>query len=344
MTTGVPTTEPAYDESRVLLAEAKKPLPQVGRDRRLARALRQNHGLVTRGQLERIGFTNNEIFGFGARRELLRLHRGVFADARAPLSDHAYLAGACLALGGRGWLSGRAAAMGWALVPLSVPRIEVTVVAASTPGQRPGLRVRSVRMSPHRSEIQTRNGLRVSSIPRLLIEVAATGGSRLELDRLIEAAIRKDLLDIAELEATLERHTGGRGVGRLRQACHGYLPHDGRRSGLERSFDRWLTKHSEIPEPQRNVSVGPWEIDCYWPDQHLALELDGRPYHIVVQEIERDRRKDAWLQINGIRILRVTDSRWRGDKPGVHDDLLAMLALADQHKQAAGALIWPRER
>ena len=317
------------------MAEAKKPLPQVERDRRLARALRQNHGLVTRRQLERIGFTNNEIFGFGARGELLRLHRGVYANSRAPLSDHAYLAGACLAFGGRAWLSGRAAAMGWGLMPLSVPRIEVTVVAASTPGQRPGLRVRSVRRSPHLSEITTRNGLRVSSVPLLLMEVAATGASGAELDRLIEAAIRKDLLKTPELVATLERHVGDRGVAKLRQACDEYLPQPGRRSGLERSFDRWLTEHPEIPEPQRNASVGPWEIDCYWPDQHVALELDGRAYHIVVQEIERDRRKDAWLQIHDIRILRVTDSRWRRDKPGVHDDLMAMLALTDQHKLAA---------
>ncbi len=225
--------------------------------------------------------------------------------------------------------------MGWGLVPLSLPRIEVTVVAASTPVQRPGLRVRSVRMPPHRSEITRRNGLRVSSIPRLLIEVAANGGSRAELDRLVEAAIRKDLLNTRALAATLERHAGDRGVARLRQACLEYLPQHDRKSGLERSFDRWLTKHPEITEPQRNVSVGPWEIDCYWPDEHVALELDGRPYHIVVQEIERDRRKDAWLQINGIRILRVTDSRWRSDKRSVHRDLRAMLSLAAELRDAA---------
>ena len=292
--------------------------------------MRQNGGIVSSSGLERLGFTEHEVRGLVSHGELLRLHRGVYAEARAPLSDRAYLAGACLALGGRGWLSGAAAAMAWGLIPLSVPRIEVTVVATSTPGRRPGLHMRSVRSPPHPAEVTTRRGLRLSSVPRLLIEVAAAGGDRPELDRLIEAAIRTNLLNIPELEATLERHAGDRGVARLRQACHEYLPQPGRKSGLERSFDRWLSKHPQILPPQRNVSVGPWEIDCYWPEQRLALELDGRPYHIVVQEIERDRRKDAWLQIHGIRILRVTDSRWRRDKPGVHGDLIAMLALTAQ--------------
>ena len=118
-------------------------------------------------------------------------------------------------------------------------------------------------------------------------------------------------------------------------ACQDYLPQHRRKSGLERSFDRWLSGHPEIPQPQRNVFLGPWEIDCYWPEQRLALELDGRRYHIVVKEIERDRRKDAWLQIHGIHILRVTDSRWRHDKRGVHGDLMAMLALLEERKLAA---------
>ena len=58
----------------------------------------------------------------------------------------------------------------------------------------------------------------------------------------------------------------------------------------------------------------------------LVLELDGRSYHTTMAEIERDRRKDAWLQSHGQLILRVTDGRFRRDKPGVYRDLAAMLA------------------
>ncbi len=321
-------TPPPNREGGVLLAQAKEPLPRIERDARMTRALRQNHGIITRKQLVGIGFSDYEIFGLEAHGELRRLHRAVYADGRAPLSDHAHLLAACLALGGRGWLSGRAAAMGWGLLPLNLPSLEVTVHAASTPAQRTGLRIRSVRTPPYPSDVRTRNGLRVSSVPRMLIEVAAAGATRAQLGALIETAVRKDLLDVERMDETLNRHAGARGVKRVRQACADYLPRDSRKSGLERSFDRWLSKHPEIPEPERNIRLGPWEIDCHWPEQRLALELDGRPYHIVVEEIERDRRKDAWLQIHGTRILRVTDARWKRDRRGVHHDLMAMLAPA----------------
>ena len=187
--------------------------------------------------------------------------------------------------------------------------------------------MRSIRATPHPSEIKSRRGLRVSSIPRLLIEVAAAGGTREQLDALIDAAVSRDQLNIPDLAATLERNAGRPGTIKVRQACDEYLPDPGRKSRLERSFDRWLRGHPEIPEPQRNIHLGPWEIDCFWPAHELALELDGRPYHTVIRDIERDRRKDAWLQAQRIRILRVTGSRWKRDRKGVHDDLTTLLAL-----------------
>ncbi|HWE58514.1 MAG TPA: hypothetical protein VG228_02370 [Solirubrobacteraceae bacterium] len=211
---------------------------------------------------------------------------------------------------------------------MSLPRVEVTLVASSTPRQRPGLLVRSVRTAPHTSELRTRSGLRLSSIPRLLIEAAAGGASTEQLHKLIEQAVRRDLLDIPDLAATLERNLRHAGTCPVRRTCQEYLPHADRKSGLERSFDRWLGGHPEIPPPQRNIRLGPWEIDCYWPEHMLVLELDGRPYHTVIEDIERDRRKDTWLQLHRQRCMRVTDSRFKRDKAGVHRDLTALLALA----------------
>ena len=88
-----------------------------------------------------------------------------------------------------------------------------------------------------------------------------------------------------------------------------------------------MLKHPELPEPERNVRLGRFELDCYWPEYELVLELDGRPYHIAAQDFERDRFKDAWLQREGLRVLRVTGARWENDRVGVHSDLMAFLAL-----------------
>ena len=300
----------------------------------MARSMRQNGGLITNAGLLNLGFTRREIARLVAHGELRRVHRGVYADGRARLSDASYLKAALLAFAGKDvWLSGRAAAMGWKLEPLSFPYLEVTVVAKATPPSRPGLLVRSLRTPPSPSEVRTRNGLRFSSIPRLLIETAAAGAEE-KLPALIEQAVRRNLLEIPDLAATLERNLGHAGTARVKRICEEYLPHTGRKSGLERAFDRWLAKHPEVPPPERNIRLGPWEIDCHWPQHDLVLELDGRPYHTVIEEIERDRRKDIWLQAHGLRVMRVTDSRFKRDKPGVHRDLTVMLALASGPRTA----------
>lgn len=303
------------------------PRSRAERDQRMTRVLRENGGVISVRSLRAIGFTADEVASFVSHGDLKRLHRGVYADGRNRLTDDAYLRAALIAVDGEAWLAGRTAAAVWGLQAISLARIEVCVVASSTPRHR-GLLVGRVSVSPRRSEIKVRRGLRLSSVERLLLEVARDAAGRDELDALIDAAVRRGLLNVKELESTLIRHHRVPGTGRLKRALTGYRPMPRRKSGLEESFDRWLLSHPEIPEPERNVKLdGRWELDCYWRDQQLALELDGRPYHIVVRDIERDRRKDAWLQRHGLRILRVTDLRWTADRRGVHSDLMALLAL-----------------
>jgi very-short-patch-repair endonuclease len=77
----------------------------------------------------------------------------------------------------------------------------------------------------------------------------------------------------------------------------------------------------------RNVHIDGWEIDGWWPEQRVVLELDGRAYHTAVQDMERDRLKDTKLQILGIKPMRVTGDRWDLDRAGVRSDLLALLEL-----------------
>jgi very-short-patch-repair endonuclease len=291
----------------------------------MTKALRANSGVISLKHLHLLGFSKDEVAAQLARGDLKRLHWGVFVDGRGPLVDQAYLKAALLAVGQGPWLSGKTAAAVWGLTPLSVARIEIGVVATSTPRHK-GLKVVRAARAPHRSELRSRRGMRVSSVSRMLVEVALDATSE-ELNELIETAVRLECLDLAELELTLTRHDRRPGIGRLKQALVAYRPAPRRESGLERAFDRWLLAHPEIPEPQRNVRLGRWELDCYWPEYQLVLELDGRPYHVVATDIERDRLKDAWLQRAGLRILRVTDRRWKADRSGAHSDLLALLAL-----------------
>jgi hypothetical protein len=172
--------------------------------------------------------------------------------------------------------------------------------------------------------VTTRDGLRVSSVPRLLIELAPRESGQ-ELDRLITLAIRKRILNLDKMREAIAGQSRRRGRANLRTALANYMPRPDRKSDLERAFDELLVQHPEIPPPQRNVHLHGWEIDCYWPDQRLAVELDGRPYHLAVKDIERDRLKDAKLLKVGIRVLRITDNRFEYDARDALEDVLAAL-------------------
>ena len=79
-----------------------------------------------------------------------------------------------------------------------------------------------------------------------------------------------------------------------------------------------------IPPPLRNVFIDGWELDCYWPEHRLVVELDGRPYHVAVRDMERDKRKDAKLLRAGIAVMRITDLRLELEPQAVLDDVRAL--------------------
>jgi very-short-patch-repair endonuclease len=236
-----------------------------------------------------------------------------------------HLIAALLSCGSTSFLSHRTAAALHGLRPVNVRAIEVTLVANGT-YVRAGLEVHRTAKPPDPTEIRTVEPLRYSSVPRLLIELASRE-TPAELQRLITEAVRRRRLNVPAMEAALERHARRPGLAALKAALAGYRPRPDRKSDLERAFDAWLLDHPEIPEPHRNVHIDGWEIDCWWPEQRVALELDGRPYHVAASDMDRDRLKDTKLQILQIKPMRVTGDRWDLDRVGVHSDLLALLEL-----------------
>ena len=66
------------------------------------------------------------------------------------------------------------------------------------------------------------------------------------------------------------------------------------RSGEERSFLRLCRDHG-LPRPQANVWLHEQEVDFYWPDAELAIELDAGPWHKTVDAFQEDRTRDRGL-------------------------------------------------
>jgi very-short-patch-repair endonuclease len=113
----------------------------------------------------------------------------------------------------------------------------------------------------------------------------------------------------------------------LRAALAAYRPTPADKSRFERGFAQWLTTDPRIPVLQRNVWLGPWELDFYWPDHAVVAETDGERHHMLPADRERDYRKDAWLQRRHIAVLGVGEFRFEHDREGVRDDLLGLLGL-----------------
>jgi very-short-patch-repair endonuclease len=62
----------------------------------------------------------------------------------------------------------------------------------------------------------------------------------------------------------------------------------------------------ELPKPIANVKVLGHEVDAYWPEFRLVVEVDG-PGHERPRARRRDRKRDRELRAAGYVVLRFTD-------------------------------------
>lgn len=208
---------------------------------------------------------------------------------------------ACLACGPDALVSHRSAAVLWRLLERS-RRAPVDVILLGSQRLRPG--IRTCRVGTLRDdEVTRRHGIPVTTPARTLYDLA--GRLRpVALEKLAAEALARRLTSENELLEMVERHAGRRGVHRLRAVLGGAGPAF-TRSKAEELFLA-MTRRAGIEEPQVNVSVGRHEVDFYWPGARLAVEIDGRAFHASSRDFERDRRRDAELATQGIRVVRVT--------------------------------------
>lgn len=290
----------------------------------IARIGAREDGVISRARLRELGVSRGELRGLVARGQLHPRFPGVYAIGHGNLTKNGHLRAALLTSGAGSFLSHRGALMVHGLQAFSQKAIEVTVLAKHTPKRR-GLRTHRIDREPDDGEIVERFGLRYSSLPRALIEIAPTTSVE-ELMRLITAAVRKRLFDKEAMTAALDRrHKCGPGLAKLRAALGRYLDPEDRTSGLELSFDVHARADARIPAYEKNVRMGGFEFDCRWSEQRVLLELDGRPYHTAIEDTERDHRKLNWAQAHGWMVCKITDLAWEHDRPAALEQLYAML-------------------
>ena len=155
------------------------------------------------------------------------------------------------------------------------------------------------------------DGIPCTSLPRTLLDIAATQPSR-TLGYAVNQAEVEGVFDLAGVVELLKRRTGRRGVARLRLAIENHDPHEqAARRELEKKLLR-LFKRANLRRPAVNghlvvdgISMMP---DFMWHDARLIVEADSRRVHGTVAAFEKDRERDQRLAAAGWTVIRVT---WR---------------------------------
>jgi very-short-patch-repair endonuclease len=78
-----------------------------------------------------------------------------------------------------------------------------------------------------------------------------------------------------------------------------------------------------MEQPRFNAVVHGMEVDAYWPEASLALEIDGARTHRTARAFHEDRRRDRLLAGEGVQVIRAT---WPDLGDGLADQLKEILA------------------
>jgi very-short-patch-repair endonuclease len=155
------------------------------------------------------------------------------------------------------------------------------------------------------ADVTDANAIPVTSIERTYLDIAGRWPN--SVPGLLERSEESKRFDLRRFESLLARTFGHPGHAPLRKALRGYRPEPAvLRSDLERDF-RTLLRASSLPLPSHNVNVGPYELDCYWPDHRFCVELDTFGTHGSRRSFEEDRKRQRDLRRLGIEVERVTD-------------------------------------
>jgi hypothetical protein len=206
---------------------------------------------------------------------------------------------AVLACGDDAALCHRSAASLWGIGPERDSRIEVAIRRRSDL-RRPGIRIRN-RPTLAARDFTTRLRIPLTTPVRTLIDLA-TESSASQLERFVNEADKRDLIDPNSLRKALAACAGQPGVRPLREL----LDRDTFRLSdaiLELLF-RPLATQAGLPTPLTKHWVNGFEVDFYWPDLGLVVETDGWRYHRTPSAQARDALRDQTHTAAGLTCLR----------------------------------------
>lgn len=261
----------------------------------------RQHGIVARRQLLALGFGEEAIEHRIVTGRLHPVFRGVYAVGWPQLTPKRRWMAAVLACGDGAALSHQSAAALWGIGVERDGPVEVSVRRRSAP-RRSGIRARS-RPSLPEADIVRHDDIPVTNVVRTLLDIAAESETRV-LERMINEADKRDLIDPETLRDEIENLAGEPGVRPLRalldQSTFRLADSD-----LEVRF-RSIATSAGLPMPLTKAWINGFEVDFFWADLGLVVETDGLRYHRTPSAQARDQLRDQTHTAAGLTTLRFT--------------------------------------
>jgi len=288
----------------------------------------EQHGVVTRSQLRKLGLHDRAIDDRIVSGYLHPLFRGAFAVGHKSVTRRGWMLAAVRACEEGTILSHGSAAELLGLWDEQLPVMHV--IPPDWSGRKiDGIRWHRVRL-PLPDEVEVRDVITCTTVSRTIVDMAGESGWS-QLRRLVEQAAIMRLLDVEEIDLVLSRGRR-RGAPRLRTILAPWREtrekHPVVRSRLEARLLPRLIEEG-LPAPRTNVKLRvdghPFEIDLLWEEQRLAIETDGEETHGTRAAFQRDRKRDQILVAAGYRTSRVTWAQVRDEPIAVVNRIARML-------------------
>ncbi|MGV0992361.1 MAG: DUF559 domain-containing protein [Mycobacterium sp.] len=259
--------------------------------------LRSHDGVITLDQARRCGLSEHAVRRRVRSGQWRRCGTGVyFADDR-PFTPSARIRAAVWSRGTQAVASGLSAAWWLGLASIEPHPIEITVPRTSSGRACTGILIRRRDLSA--DDVLEHRGLRVTSLALTVLEASARrGGGPKIMDSALQRRVA--LADLQRVHLRNRGRYGARAARRMLQAASG-----GARSEAERLVIQ-LLRTAGIGGWKANFPVGPYAIDIAFPDQRVAIEIDGWAFHSDQPAFQNDRKRQNWLALQGWQVLRFT--------------------------------------
>lgn len=250
---------------------------------------------------------------------------GVYAVGWPALNQKRRWMAAVLAGGEGAALSHRSATALWEIGAETPGRIDVSV-RRSCELRRPGIQFRG-RPSLLEQDIVLRDDIPITSPAQTLVDLGIELAP-VALERAVNDADKRDLIDPETLRDELDHFKGQQGVRPLRHLLD-KLFFQLSDSDLEIYFRR-IVKRAQLPMPLSKQRVNNFEVDFFWPNLGLVVETDGLRYHRTPSAQTRDARRDRAHIMAGMTPLRFTHYEVRYEPARVAAALTKTIAMLRQ--------------